>query len=297
MNAPLALVLLGLAAGYVARRLQRFPPEAADVLNRFVIDVCVPSMILLTVPTLRLRLDLVILVVVPWVLACVGFVLSELSARGFGLDRRTAAALFLCVALGNTSFLGFPLCAALLGPDSIPLAAVYDQLGSFLLLSIVAPLVIARAGGRGAPTLGAMSWRVVTFPPFLALVLALLPWTQPAWLTEVFRAFGNALIPIAMFAVGLRLRVTPPAEKGVFALGLAVKLGVMPLLAFGLARALGAQSDVMAVAVLESAMPAMITAGALAMAEGLAPELAAAWVGWGIVLAQVTVPAWATLVR
>jgi hypothetical protein len=41
----------------------------------------------------------------------------------------------------------------------------------------------------------------------------------------------------------------------------------------------------------------MITAGALCMSAGIAPELAAALVGYGIVLAQVTVPLWAALVR
>lgn len=297
MDAPIAIVLFGLAAGYLARRLRRFPPEAADVLNRFVIDVCVPAMILLTVPQLRLRWDLFTLVVIPWVLAGFGYGAAHLAARVLKLDRGATAALFLCIALGNTSFLGFPLCAALLGEASIPLAAVYDQLGSFLLLSLVAPLVIARAGGQHVPSFGAMLRRVVAFPPFLALVVAVLPWSQPLWLTEVFRIFGAALIPIAMFAVGLRLRLTPPPQKVAFALGLALKLGVMPLLAFALGRALGAPPEVFAVAVVESAMPAMITAGALAMAEGLAPELAAAWVGWGILLAQVTVPAWAAIVQ
>jgi len=39
-------------------------------------------------------------------------------------------------------------------------------------------------------------------------------------------------------------------------------------------------------------MPSMITAGALAAAAGLAPELAAALVGYGIVLSLATLPLW-----
>ena len=46
------------------------------------------------------------------------------------------------------------------------------------------------------------------------------------------------------------------------------------------------------VAVLESAMPTMVTAAALAISHGLAPRLAAALVGYGIVLAMATLPAW-----
>ena len=38
-----------------------------------------------------------------------------LLAKPLGLDRGARTTLFLCVGLGNTSFLGFPLCSALLG--------------------------------------------------------------------------------------------------------------------------------------------------------------------------------------
>ncbi|MFM2078352.1 MAG: hypothetical protein RJA49_2242, partial [Actinomycetota bacterium] len=131
---------------------------------------------------------------------------------------------------------------------------------------------------------------------FLALLAALVPWpTQPAWLTQVLLQLSRALIPVAMFAVGLRLRVTPPAQRRAFAFALSMKLLVLPACALGLALLFGAAPEVRDVAVLESAMPAMITAGALAMAANIAPELAAALVGWGILLAQITVPAWALL--
>jgi malate permease and related proteins len=49
--------------------------------------------------------------------------------------------------------------------------------------------------------------------------------------------------------------------------------------------------------VLETAMPTMITAGAIMMAEGLATELVAGFVGWGLVLSLVTVPVWSLILR
>jgi predicted permease len=45
--------------------------------------------------------------------------------------------------------------------------------------------------------------------------------------------------------------------------------------------------------ILEAAMPPMITAAALAIAHDLAPRLAAALVGYGIVLSLLTLPLWA----
>ncbi len=297
MSPALILVVLLLASGYLARRLGHFPEQGADAFNRFVIYLCVPAVILRVVPELEMRWDLLTLAVVPWTLAAIAFVIARGLARVFHFDRQTETAFFVCTALGNTSFLGFPLCSALLGPDSLPLAAVYDQLGSFLLLCLLVPLVVARASGSKVPTPAEFARRIVSFPPFIALVVAFLPWPRPGWLLSVLDDISRALVPTAMFAVGLRLRITPPKQIAAFGFGLATKLAVMPLCAYLLAHLLGAPKKILQVAVVESAMPAMISAGAIVMAAGFAVELVAAWVGWGIVLGIFVIPLWAEFVR
>lgn len=297
MGSALFLVCSLLFAGYAARRFQRLPDNAAEVMNRFIIDICVPATILRLVPKMSVSPALFVLVLVPWVMAGLAYVLARLARRVLDLDAKSASALFLCTALGNTSFLGFPLCGALLGESSISLAAVYDQLGSFLLLSIVAPLELAKVSAGERAGAAQVARRVLLFPPFVALLLALLPLPRPALLEPVLTAAAAPLVPLAMFAVGLKLRFSPPRPLRAFALGLALKLLVFPALGFLLARALGAEGLVLKVAVLESAMPTMITAGALLMAYDVASELAAAFVSWGLLLALVSVPAWATLLR
>ncbi|MDB4989221.1 MAG: hypothetical protein JWN04_4399 [Myxococcaceae bacterium] len=297
MDPAYVLVLSLLALGYLARKLGRFPDSASDVLNRFVVDLCVPAVLLRLLPTLHFQWELIALVAAPWLLALLAFFIARLAARVLHLDRASEAVLFLCTALGNTSFLGFPLVIALLGERALKFAAVYDQLGSFLLLSIVAPVIVARASGSGSPSTWHTVKRVLAFPPFIALIIALLPIPRPAFVEPVLQQVGAALVPVGIFAVGLRLRITPPRERSAFALGLVVKLGLLPFFAWGIALAFDPPRAVFQVVVLEAAMPAMVTAGALAMAAGLAPDLAAALVGWGVVAALITVPAWAALLH
>jgi len=297
MGSALFLVCSLLLAGYVTRRLGRLPENAAEVLNRFVIDICVPATVLRLVPKMTVSPALAVLVVVPWLMAGAAYLSARLAQRVFALDVSNTTALFLATALGNTSFLGFPLCSGLLGESSLPFAAVYDQLGSFLLLSTVAPLALGKvsAGARATPK--QLARRVLLFPPFLALLLALLPLPHPVALEPVLAAAAAPLVPLAMFAVGLKLRFSPPRPARVFGLGLGLKLFVFPGLAWAVARALGARGLVLEVAVLETAMPTMITAGALMMAYGVAIELAAAFVSWGLILSLLTVPIWSLLVR
>ncbi len=297
MASALFLVCALLLAGYAARRLERLPENAAEVLNRFIIDICVPATILRLVPKLTLSPALLVLVVVPWSMAGLAYLMARAAQRVLVLDRQHTTALFLATALGNTSFLGFPLCSALLGENSLPLAAVYDQLGSFLLLSIIAPVTLAKVTAGPRATRSQLLRRVLLFPPFLALLVALLPLPHPALLEPVLSAAAAPLVPLAMFAVGLKLRFSAPRPARVFALGLGLKLLVFPGIVWGLARAFGTHGLLLQVAVLETAMPTMITAGALLMAYDVASELAAAFVSWGLLLSLATVPAWSTVLH
>jgi len=79
-------------------------------------------------------------------------------------------------------------------------------------------------------------------------------------------------------------------DYGLFTQSLILKRIIMPLIAFGILFAMGTEPLALKTAVLESGMPSMITAGALAIAAGFAPALSAALVGYGIIISLVTLP-------
>lgn len=294
-----ALVLTMLALGKLcATRV--FPEGAADALNRFVLYICLPASVLRFAPHLAVGRDVIGVIVVPYAIVAVTALVVYGLARVLALSSEVRAVLLLCVPLGNTSFLGYPLTRALLGDDALPLAVLYDQLGSFVLLSTWGAWVLARNAGGERPRLSSLLRKVVTFPPVLALVVALvvMPREPPPLLAAGLRQLSDALLPIAAFAVGLTLELRlPRASIAPLATGLALKLGLLPLVALGIGRALGLAALPAEVAVLESAMPPMITAAVLAMSAGLEPRLAAALVGYGTVLSMATLPAWVQLMR
>ena len=210
------------------------------------------------------------------------------------------AVLLLTVALGNTSFLGYPLVRALIGEEALPFAVIYDQFGAFLILSTFGLYVLARYGGDTKPTGAVIGRRIVTFPPFIALVLGLsvMPEAPPAWIAGGLQRLADALLPLVVLAIGLSMKLALPRDElKPLAAGLALKLAVMPLIALAIAPLLGLQGAMHHAVVLESAMPPMITAAALAISHRLAPGLAAAMVGYGILLSLATLPAWTWLLR
>ena len=291
-----ALVLAMLALGYAFQRLRALPDNAARTLNLVVLYVCLPAAVLRYAPRLHLEPALLGVAAVPWLLLLATLLAVGAVSRWLKLRDEEHAVLLLTVALGNTSFLGYPLTRALIGEHALPYAVVYDQFGAFLILSTFGLWVLARHGGEHRPSAKDMLLRVVKFPPLWALLLGftVMPAEPPAWIAGGLQRLSEALLPLAMLTIGLSVRLTLPREElKPLAAGLALKLALMPALAVGLVPLLGLQGEMARVTVLESAMPSMVTAGALAISHGLAPRLAAAMVGYGVLLSLITLPLWA----
>lgn len=295
-----ALMLAMLALGMAFARLRVLPGNAAETLNRVVLYVCLPAAILIHVPRLRFDLSLLGLVLVPWALAAATWLALRLLAPRLQLRRDEHAVLLLCTMLGNTSFIGYPMVQALLGAQALPYAVVYDQFGTFVMLSTLGLVVLARYGGEHPPTRRVIVLRIARFPPMWALAfgLTLMPEQPPAWIASALERLAGVLLLLVMLAVGLTIQLRLPRDEiAPLATGLLLKLALLPALSLALALGVGLRGDVLQAAVLESAMPPMITAAALAISHGLAPRLAAALVGYGIVLSLATLPAWTFLLQ
>jgi predicted permease len=289
------IILTLIAAGWVFARARILPEATPEVLNRVVITLCLPALILIHVPTLEPAWSLLPLILIPWLLLAMTVLVILPLARLMALSREATAALLVLIPLGNTSFLGFPLIEALLGPEFIRLAVVYDQFGSFLIVCTHVLFVVGWYGEGANPDFRSMGRRVVSFPPFLALVVALILGNHwfPEWLMHIVERFADMLLPLVTLAIGMSLRLRlVRRDRWPLVIGLLGKLVMLPGLALLLALLLDARPDVAMVAVLESAMPPMITAAALLTSAGLALRLAPAMVAWGVLFSALTVPLW-----
>jgi len=282
-----------LLIGVGLRRLPAFPRESAGVLNIFVIHVPLPALVLLKIHDLAFSPELLTPALLPWamLLASAAGVLA--AARLLRWERGVTGSLLLLVPLGNTSFFGIPMVKAFFGDSGVPYAVIYDQLGSFPALAIYGSLIVALYGSGERPTVRGVALRVATFPPFLALLLALAlrGVVYPAAVRDFLATLAATLTPVVMIAVGLQLSLRiRRTEAAPLALGLAGKLVAAPALALLACRLLGLESEAVRVAVFESGMPPMVSAGALAILAGLAPSFTAALVGLGILASFVTLP-------
>ena len=90
------LVIGMLALGKACAATGRFPPEAAAVLNRFVLDICLPAAVLRYASRLELDLSLLRVIAVPWLLCALAALATVLALWRLGgrlVDPRAAPSL------------------------------------------------------------------------------------------------------------------------------------------------------------------------------------------------------------
>ena len=296
----LILLIFCFAAGMLLHHFKRMPANAPVVLNSFIIHISLPALTLLYVHDLHISGDI-------WLMAAMGWLLFLLSAgvfyfigRWLDLPCSTVGALILMGGLGNTSFVGLPMIEAYYGHQGLTSGVIVDQLGSFLALSTLG-ITVAGMYSSGRPSVAEIVKRIALFPPFIALVAALLliPASYPEWLVAVLQRLGNTLAPLALLAVGFQLRLGHLAGNGRnLALGLAFKMVLAPLVLFLIyVPLLGAHGQPIQITLFEAAMPPMIAAAIIATEHDLDPPLATLMVAVGLVLSFFTLGIWWYVLR
>ena len=187
--------------------------------------------------------------------------------------------------------MGIPIINAYMGETSLPYVLVYDQLGTFIALATYGTFIASYYSSKSQITFKIMTFKVLTFPPFLSLVLALflIGVEFNPILSKVLASFSSTIVPIALVAVGLQLQFKLPKEEiKPFSVALIVKLIIAPVIAIVICKIFMWENQASVVSIMEAAMAPMITAGAIASMAGLAPRLSSAIVGYGILISFLT---------
>ncbi|PZN12469.1 MAG: transporter, partial [Proteobacteria bacterium] len=133
------LIFICLAVGQLLRKARLAPENAAATLNVVVLYLSLPAVVLLQLPPFLLQATyswaLAAPVALPWAALLLAWGAYAWWGRRRGWSSATIGALIIATGLGNTSFVGFPVLEALLGPPGVQVGLLVDQLGSFCALS------------------------------------------------------------------------------------------------------------------------------------------------------------------
>ena len=270
----------------------------AKLLNMGIIYISLPALILYKIPSIRVSSDTLSVLAMPWILALILPAIVILFSKKFNLSKKETGSLLLVSVLGNTSFLGVPLIGMFYGETYIPYALIYDQLGSFLILSTYGSIVVSIYSATGSFDIRIIIKKIILFPPFLALVVAF--FLQNSDMDKIFewilKPLSLTLVPFALMSVGYQLRFqVPKDERKALTIAIIIKTVISPILALLISLLFFNFDTITKVAILEAGMGPMITAGIMANLAGLKPRLTNAIVGYGILFSFITLPLFYTI--
>lgn len=285
------LIFIYLGFGYIFSNTSFFKQSIPNILNKLVIYISLPAMILLQIPNLELSSENMIPVIIAWSVILTTAVLTLFLSRYFHFSKEIEGILMLLAPLGNTSFLGIPMIQSYYGVEALPYVLIYDQFGSFLALSTYGTIIVSYYCCGAEVSIKGIAKKLFTFPPFLSLLFAftLLGIQYDPTISSILDLLASTIVPFAILAVGMQLNlILPKNDIKPLSIALVLKLLISPLIAIGICIVFGWEGKIANTSIMESAMASMITAGAMASLAGLSPRLISAILGYGIVFSFLT---------
>ena len=272
-------VFLIVAIGYAYAR--RVHPDMT-AFNRIVLDVLSPVIVYtaLAGKEFQLRENLPLLGAGALLILLTGIV-AWAVARAAGTSARTLVPVVMFSNCGN---MGLPLALFAFGPSGFGAAVALFSISNLLHFSLGARITSAQSSTR----------ELLLSPLMLASALGFASAASgirpPDMLFSGLKLLGEAMVPLMLFALGVRLtqlrrRDVPRGLLGAFARPLVGLVVAVPL-----AWALGLEGTARAQLILFAALPPAVMQYLLAERYGQEPERVAAMILLGNALAVLSVP-------
>ena len=270
-------LIVAIGYGYARRR----PPDLT-VFNRIALDVLAPVLVYSALAAKDFRLaDHVPLLIGGTVLILGGGLLAWPLARAFGAQPRT---LVPVVMFNNCGNMGLPLALLAFGPANFGAAVALFSVSNLFHFSLGARITSRQARTRDLLTSPLM---IGTALGFLSALTDVRP---PDVLLSGLKLLGDALLPMMLFALGVRLTSLTRAGLALGLLGALARPLIGLVIAIPLAWVLGIEGAARGQLLLFAALPPAVMQFMLADRYHQEPDKVAAMIMLGNALAVVFVP-------
>jgi predicted permease len=277
-------VVLPIIGGKFLKHFGVFQKEQEKVLINYIMYFALPILAFKEGHQIKLGLEVIKISSLAWASIVLCMSVAYIIAQLFRLSNKDLRTFLLVSSFGNTAFLGYPYASSYFGQEGLQIAIIYDNLGSFLMVSFLGVMVAS-----GKPDLK----EVLLFPPFLGLVLGFVLRGIPLHpsLEEALDFVAHSTLPVILFALGLSINLSGIRDHlKLSLLAILIKVSVSVLAVYLVGRFMELSPVAFKVSLLESAMPPMMFSAVLALRYNLNPNLAFASVGLGMVLSFLYVP-------
>ncbi len=243
----------GLVRGNVLKK------EALKHFSNFIFFVCMPSLVISSmVGTTSVNTENILTVVIMSFLLY-GFLvgMGYVLPRVLKVEKKYIGVYTYMAIFGNVGFVGFPVIAAVLGPDAIFYAAIFNIPFNLLAFTLGVYLITMDTKKQGK-----IDYKKFLNPGILSTIIGLILFIGGVQLPEVMMSIlgklGGITTPLSLIVVGgslVGMRFGQVLKNHIIFIYSFIKLFLLPTLFAFVISAFGVNSDIAAVAVIIVGMP------------------------------------------
>lgn len=270
--------------------------NARKVLITIIVNIAMPCIILDGIfrspidQALMTQIFMIFFVSV--LFSCIGIAIGWLVARLLRIPSKKAREVAILSGLGNTGFIGIPLCAALFGPKGALLAAVFDAGLDFTLWTVAVMLLQDRRSFSLAGLKALINIPIIAI--IGGLIIAAIGFTPPKLVSGVTGSLANLASPLAMMYIGILIPSLWKNKKSVPVLFLGVpitvKLLIFPIFIAVLLLFVNLPTEITQVVMVQVAMPTLTIASILFARYAADEEMGAINTVFCTLIALFTIP-------
>lgn len=256
--------------GVLLRRSYGLTIESQRLVVALIVNIGLPSIVLSSVFNSHLDSAMMKQILTMFALSVIlntlGIVIVRyIALKKFKTEDKKASEIAITATLGNTAFIGIPLCYVLLGAQGALLAAIFDA-GLDFVIWTVCVFLLQREKGFRLRNLAAM-----INIPLMAIVVALTLGAMQFEAHEIIKQLTKSLAaiasPLGMIYIGLLIpdlwKVIHKIDLKSVTLGVIFKILIFPMIAFLVVILLPIDSMVTKVILIQATMPTFTLASVL----------------------------------
>jgi hypothetical protein len=286
----------GIGAGLLLGK--RLPQSLPLQLGHFLFWVGVPLSVAIFLRQADLAEAIWMAPLAGWFAAILGFGLAwfwiQVVWSNKWVNRVSEGSFLLAAMIGNTGYLGYPVCLAVVGSEYFAWALFYDLLGS-TLSAYTLGVAIASYFGRETNTRYQILKAVMVNPTLWSFGLGLIlkPLPLPEVIEHSLRTLAWTIIILALVLIGVRLsQITSWRHLDQAIALLSIKMIIAPLIVYLMLPQLGITGSRQATIVIQAAMPPAFSTLVITEAFNLDRQLTVTILALGTFALGLTLPIW-----
>ena len=296
-------IFVFMALGFVLNKTKVIDANAEKALSKILLTAVLPFMILNssqhTFSNTAVN-GMIMCAAVGVGYYALSLIVLSLSLKRTRVNDDERRIMITCTVFANTGFVGFPLMEALYGSYGLLLAAVFNLCYNLFFYTYAVFLFSRKPRFK----IIEIFKNPVSLASILAIVLFVIPWRMPAFLSETFKLIGDMTVPMSMMVMGSMLASVKikklVTDKKAYVVS-ALRLLVLPAAVMGslmlISHFVTMETETKSVLVLMCALPCGSMNVIYSENHDVAPHFCARTVSLSMIFMLVTLMFWAWAVK